>query len=183
MDGDATLSPLAEFKTRLANVTPCRILYTGAKVWPGSVNLDHSLHAPHAEWIGTDIEAGAGVHIVSDLSRIDQVTDLRFNAVFSRATLEHIERPWCSMIAMANVLKAGGVLFVHTHQTFPIHGYPSDYFRFSTQALRTMCFDAGLEVIAAGYDNPCVITPPKSVTVWNLAAEAYLNVTICAVKK
>ncbi len=173
---------LDEFRTRLANVTPCEILLTGAKVWAGSVNPKHSEHVPHANWIGTDIEGGPGVEIVSDLSTIDQQTGRKFDGVFSPATLEHIERPWCAVIAMANVLKPGGILFIHTHQTFPLHGYPSDHFRFSTEALRTMCFDAGLEVLAAGYDNPCTITPPPSVEVWNVAAEAFLNVNVCARK-
>lgn len=177
------MTPLDRFKIQMANVTPCRILLTGAKVWEGSVNPDHSAHVAHAEWIGTDIEAGGGVAIVSDLCRIHEATDERFDAVFSPATLEHIERPWVAMHAIGQVLKPGGTLYLHTHQTFPLHGYPSDHFRFSTEALRTMCYDSGLAVLDAGYDNPCTITPPPGVAVWNTVAESYLNVTICAVKE
>lgn len=174
--------PLDEFKRRLENVKPCRILCTGAKVWDGSVNPDHSRHVAHAEWVGTDIEGGDGVDIKCDLQRIDRDQDERFDGVFSPATLEHIERPWVAVIAMANVLKPGGILYIQTHQTFPIHGYPSDYFRFSEEAMKTMCYDAGLETVSSGYDGPCTITPPPSCKVWNTLAQAYLNVTICAVK-
>ena len=39
------------------------------------------------------------------------------------------------MDAMYKSLKSEGVLFLQTHQTFLIHGYPSDYFRFTTEAL------------------------------------------------
>ena len=35
-----------------------RILWTGAKPWPGSPVIDQSIHAPHGEWEGTDIEDG-----------------------------------------------------------------------------------------------------------------------------
>src|SRR5262249_45205926 len=33
------------------------------------------------------------------------------------------------------VLKTGGLLFVQTYQTFPLHAYPFDYVRFSQEAL------------------------------------------------
>ena len=175
------MTPIEQFKKRMAAVERPRILYTGAKVWPGSVNNDHSVHAPHGEWISTDIE-GPGVDIVGDLQRIHEVTDERFDAIFSPATLEHIERPWCAVTSMGMALNPGGLLFIHTHQTFPLHGYPHDYFRFSTEALKTLCYDAGLATIASGYDHPCQIIPPASVTVWNAGAECYLNVNILAEK-
>lgn len=179
------MEPLEAFKLKLAErqgQDRQSVLLTGAKVWEGSVNPDHSQHYPSADWIGTDIEGGNGVDIVADLQRIDEC-GRTFDAVFSPATLEHIERPWVAVIAMGRVLKPGGVLFIHTHQTFPLHGYPFDFFRFSTSALRTLCFDAGLEVVEAGYDNPCTIVPPSSVAVWNRHAESYLNVSVCAVKQ
>jgi len=177
------MTPIEQFSRKMANVESGDILYTGAKPWEASVNPDHSAHAPHCRWIGTDIEAGEGVQIVADLHTIDVVVDGRqFDAIFSPATLEHLERPWIAMRAMARILKPGGVLFVHTHQTFPLHGYPSDFYRFSEQALRSLCADVGLVVLEAGYDHPCTIKPPSSVTVWNTAAPAFLNVNVCAVK-
>ena len=174
--------PLTQWKRSMATVDPAVILLTGARVWPESVNPDHSAHAPHATWIGTDIEAGDGVELVADLQTVHTATDQRFEGVFSPATLEHIERPWTAFYSIGQILKPGGLLFLHTHQTFPLHGYPHDYFRFSRSALETMCRDAGLEVVCSGYDSPCTITPPPSVTVWNIVAESYLNVCICARK-
>ena len=181
------MSILNTFQCKLADMQSSGIaeplvLLTGAKVWPGSVNPSYRNHVPYAKWMTTDIESGDGVDIVADLQRIHEATDLKFDAIFSPATLEHIERPWTAMYAMSQILKPGGVLFLHTHQTFPIHGYPSDYFRFSTSALRTLCFDAGLEVIACEYDSPCTITPSVDVPVWNNVAESFLNVCVCAVK-
>ena len=41
-------------------------------------------------------------------------------------------------LPLLSQLKIGGRLFIQTHQTFHLHAYPSDYFRFSTEALAAM---------------------------------------------
>ena len=176
-------SPIEIWQSMMQDYDKPKILFTGAKEWEGSPPSNHKEYAPHAEWMGTDIEAGKGVHIVGDLQRLDRITDEKFDAIFSPATLEHIERPWTAMYAMTNMLRRGGLLYLHTHQTFPLHGYPHDYFRFSTEALKTLAHDAGLETIKAGYDGECKIKPHANVKVWNDAAPCYLNVTICAKKR
>lgn len=176
-------TPLEIWVSKLADHHKPRILLTGAKQWDGSPPSNHRQFCPHAEWIGTDIEPGRGVHIVADLQSIDRVIDEKFDAIFSPATLEHIERPWTAMYAMTNLLKRHGLLYLHTHQTFPLHGYPSDFFRFSKEALKTLAHDAGLETIKAGYDGECKIVPPPECKIWNDAAPCFLNVTICAEKR
>lgn len=173
---------IEEFKRLMSGVVPAEILCTGAKQWPGTFHADHTQHVPHANWIGTDIEAGDGVEIVADLQCIDKHLQRRFDAVFCPATLEHVERPWCAMRAMSQILKPGGVLFVQTHHTFPIHGYPNDYYRFTDAALKSLCSDADLTVIVCEYEYPCTIHAPPEIIGWNSNAESYLNVSVCAVK-
>lgn len=176
------MSPLDTFRHLMQALPKPVILATGTHRWAGSPIEDHSVHAPHGHWLGTDIDGGPGVDIVCDLQRLHERTKKKFHGVFSPSTLEHIERPWTAVYAMAQVLHPGGVLFIQTHQTFPLHGYPHDYFRFSKEALHTMVWDAGLTTIASGYDYPCVITPPTAITRWNNQAAAFLNVAICAQK-
>lgn len=176
------MTPLEVWRDRVAGIREPDVLATGTKPWTGSAPEDHSVHAPHGKWLGTDIDGGVGVDIVGDLQQLHEITDKRFDAVFSPSTLEHIERPWTAMYAMSQLLKPGGLLFVQTHHTFPLHGYPHDYFRFSKEALETMAWDAGLHTLASGYEFPCSIRPPASVTRWNTAAPAFLNVCICAEK-
>ncbi len=176
-------SPLQIWVSAIATYNKPTVLLTGAKRWEGSPPPSHEQYAPHATWIGTDIEAGEGVHIVGDLQSLDRTTDDKFDAIFSPATLEHIERPWTAMFAMTNMLRRGGLLYLHTHQTFPLHGYPNDFYRFSTEALKTLAHDAGLSVVSAAYDGPCKIRPDEKVAVWNDAAECYLNVTMVAEKR
>lgn len=177
------MSPLEVWKRRIADeFDSTDVLVTGAKPWEGSPPEDHSHYAPHCNWVGTDIASGPGVEIVGDLQRLHSLTERRFGGIFSPATLEHIERPWTAMYSIGQLLLPGGLLYLQTHQTFPLHGYPNDYFRFSKEALETMVWDAGLQTLESGYEFPCKITPPPEVTRWNHGAASFLNVCICAQK-
>lgn len=175
-------TPLDVWKLHLAVMveTP-KILLCGAKQWFGSHDPDHRRHCVRANWRTTDIMQGDEVDIVCDLQNINNVTSEKFDGIFCPATLEHIERPWVALYATSQLLKPKGVLYIQTHQTFPLHGYPHDYFRFSRQALETLCFDSGLNTLKSGYDGPCTITPVGEC-IWNPLAESFLNVTICAIK-
>jgi hypothetical protein len=175
-------SAIEEFEQHVSLIDNPAVLLTGAKVWENSVNPDRTHHAPHGQWTRTDIEDGDGVDLVADLEELDTVTAERFDAIFSHSTLEHVKRPWVAVKSMANALKTGGVLYIHSHQTFPLHGYPHDHFRFSTDAMRTMCEDAGLTVIKTNYDSPTAIVPDPAIPVWDPTAPAWLNVNVCAMK-
>lgn len=157
------------------------VLATGTKRWEGSPVEDHSVHAPHGRWLGTDIDPGEGVDIAVDLCDLG-LAGRRFHGIFSPATLEHVSRPWLAMNALAKALLPHGHLYLQTHQTFPLHGYPHDYFRFSTEALRLMAVDAGFrpESIITCYEYPCTIVQPPEITRWNTAAPSHLNVCIFA---
>lgn len=174
-------SSLAEWQLQMAIKDAPTALLCGAKSWEGSTDRDHRSHCAAATWTTTDIAAGAEVDIVADLQTMWQTYSEKFDGIFCPAVLEHIERPWVAMYSMGQLLAAGGVLFIQTHQTFPLHGYPDDFYRFSTAALRSLCFDAGLTVLACEYDEPCSIVPAGE-RVWNPIAKSFLNVSVCAVK-
>lgn len=155
-------------------------LICGAKKWEGSVQFDHSVNAPNAKWTTTDVEAGDGVDLVMDL---ELGYPREFDGIFCPSILEHVRRPWRAIHTMRDMLAKGGLLYVSTHQSFPLHYYPQDYFRFSREALIGMAWDAGLNVLACTYLRPCRIIPPPEVSVWNPAAEAFLDVCMCAVRE
>ena len=95
-------------------------------------------------------------------------------------------RPWAATPELARVLRPGGVIYVETHQTFPIHGYPSDYWRFTREALELLALDAGLEVIGTAYKYPATIVPASDINFergWNASAPAFLNVELLAVRR
>lgn len=158
----------------------------------------HTAWAPHGRWTKVDREAGTDVDVVDDAHTlatfqhehrsaagpVTQWPDDRFDAYVACSVYEHLERPWLAMAAAAGVVRPGGLVYVQTHQTFPIHGYPSDFWRFTTEALRVIMDDAGLEVLHAGYLYRCTIEPPPEVTRWNRASdvESWLNVEALARK-
>jgi hypothetical protein len=158
----------------------------------------HTAWAPHGSWVRVDFEAGTDVDEVDDAHTLATFREEgeatfgggirssympeRFDAYVACSVWEHLERPWVAMKTAAAVVKPGGLVYVQTHQTFPIHGYPSDYFRFSDKALRLLMEDAGLEVLLASYTYPCQIIPPREVTRWNPGAASYLNVEALARK-
>lgn len=121
---------------------------------PGRSTM-HRAFVPHArEYLGTDLEAGPDVDMVADVHRLSQVVgEESFDIVLSFSTFEHIKYPHLAAHEVMKSLTVGGLVFVQTHQSFPLHAYPADYFRFSTEALAGLFGEAmGFEVIAADYD-------------------------------
>ena len=135
-----------------------------------------------ANYIKLDIIDGPDVDVVGDLHRLPEEWSGKFDCFIAHAVFEHLERPWIAANEIARVLTPGGRFFVKTHQCFPIHGYPSDFFRFSDAALRLIFEDAGLVVDACGYDYRCMIIPPEEIVPqsividWNRQFPSYIHV-------
>lgn len=116
-------------------------------------------HVESANYVRLDLAPGADVDVVGDLHALPQDWTGKFDAFLASAVWEHLERPWIAAHEVARVLAPGGKFLIVTHQTFPLHGYPSDYFRFSREALRLLFEDAGLIVEACDYNHRCLIAP------------------------
>lgn len=115
---------------------------------------------PHAkEYVGTDIELGEDVDVIADVHRLSRfVGEESFDIVITEAGFEHFKYPHLAAHEIMKTLKVGGLVFVQTHQTFPIHAVPYDYFRFSTDALRSLFGEQmGMRVHAAAYASPAAI--------------------------
>ena len=135
-----------------------------------------------------DCEEGPDVDVVGDVHALPGEWSDRFDAFVARAVWEHLKRPWVAATEVARVLKPGGRFLVVTHQCFPLHGYPSDYFRFSPEALRSLFEDAGLLVEGCDYKERCAIVPPPSffpahqIEGWNQAFPSFMLVGVCGSK-
>lgn len=146
---------------------PSRSTHHGAAILAAS---------PGGEHVKSDFQAGYDVDVVADCHNLVGVFgEASFDAVLAVSVWEHLARPWVAGDQVRRVLKPGGVALIVTHQTFPLHGYPSDFFRFSTHAL-AVCFE-GMEPVRLAYEFPCAILQPREITEWDPRAPCFLNVT------
>lgn len=172
-----------EFQRRLAALVDPDVIEIGTMRSEPDRPTHHKVWAGHAKsYVMIDAAPGVDVDLVDDAHSLLTVEDKAVDAVIAVSVWEHLERPWIAARQMARILRPGGILYVSTHQTFPIHGYPSDFFRFTDKALALLFDDAGFSEVHAGYTYPCKIIPPAEVTRWNEAAPAYLNVDLVAVR-
>lgn len=137
-------------------------------------------HAPGARRVGTDMVAGDDVDVVCDLHELSSRFGPEFDAILCTSVLEHVLRPWVVAEQLARVAAPGCLLYVQTHQSFPLHDYPGDYFRFSADALQVLfCAGVGWRCLDAGHEYPAKVIPLGNELAhardWNFGAEAYLN--------
>jgi SAM-dependent methyltransferase len=162
----------------LASQSKPRVLEIGTKGWDGKPPKHHKKAvlevSKEAEWVGTDYLEGEGVDIVADVHELSKHFKQEFDAIICISSLEHFIKPWLAIEEIKKVLKPGGLCLIQTHQTFPIHGYPNDYFRFTDSAIRVL-FE-GWEEVELVYEYPCKIIPDIPPKDWNTLAESYLNI-------
>ena len=136
---------------------------------------------PNLEFVMTDYQDGIDVDFVWDIHK-DPPADKRnyFDIVINRSVLEHVKYPHLVSTNLLKTLTDGGVVFLATHQTFPLHGYVHDYFRFSVEALKAIFPKTmNCEVLQSYYEQPCAIMPVQySHNSFNDVAESYMYCSI-----
>lgn len=176
---------LDRFLAELGSLDSPRVLELGTLQSEPPTPTHHGVWLPAgAEHVMTDVEAGPDVDVVADAHRLasDLVNggvSLQFDAAIAVSVWEHLRWPWVCAQELRRVVRAGAVVYVATHHAFPVHGYPSDYARWTDDGLAALFDWAGFEVLAKSYAYPCRIVPGPEVTRWNPAAPAYLNVDVC----
>jgi len=150
---------LQHFIAKCREIPSPRVLETGAfRSQPDRSTL-HKQWVPHASaFVGTDFRSGPDVDLTADLHTLaNKAGTETFDIVISCATLEHVKYPHLAALNMLKVLKVNGLIFIHTHQTFPLHAYPNDYYRFSREALQSL-FSSAMGVQAETcYEYPAQI--------------------------
>lgn len=153
-----------------------KVLELGTRRWEAE-STHHLEWMPHGStFVMSDVTDGPDVDVVADAHVLAPFPDGAFDAVIAVSVWEHLARPWIAAQQVARVLAPGGIAYIATHQTFPLHGYPSDFFRFSIEGLDVLFTDAGLTQVDSGYGYPCRIWPGAEVTRWNPDAPCWLNV-------
>jgi SAM-dependent methyltransferase len=88
-------------------------------------------------YIGSDIRFGPGVDVLLDLHALG-LADASVGSALILDTLEHVEKPWRAMEEVYRIIRPGGVVLISSVMNFPIHNYPSDYWRFTPEAFRSL---------------------------------------------
>lgn len=99
------------------------------------------------KWLGIDMQEGYGVDQVADIHNLPSEWAGRFSAVLCSEVLEHVARPWVALPKLREVIRPDGWIVVTTLTTFPIHGFPDDFYRYTESGLRLLLSDAGFRNI------------------------------------
>jgi SAM-dependent methyltransferase len=92
---------------------------------------------PGKPYLGVDIRPGPGVDCLADVEDLPQA-DGSVGTVVAMSTFEHVPRFWRGFEEVYRVLRPDGAFFVSCPFHFYIHAYPSDYWRFTPEALGVM---------------------------------------------
>jgi SAM-dependent methyltransferase len=101
---------------------------------------------PGKKFVGVDMRQGLGVDRIENAHSL-KIPSNSVGSVICIDTLEHVESIDRAMSEMYRVLQPGGIVVIVSVMNFPIHDYPSDYWRFTPE-----CF----KKILKGFDNVVV---------------------------
>jgi SAM-dependent methyltransferase len=110
----------------------------------GEMHCGRALSISGSQHLGEVIGLHAGTLISADYPEHNVLglgfEDDSFDVVLFDMVLEHIEgSPQDAIDELRRVLKPGGILFCTTVLFYPIHAYPSDFWRFTPEALKLLC--------------------------------------------
>jgi SAM-dependent methyltransferase len=142
-----------------AHPGPLRVLEIGSRARSGVVRR-RQFGLQH-EYVGLDFLDGENVDIVCDVHELSrQLEPGSFDVVVGYSVFEHIAMPWKAGIEINRILKAGGQAMFFTHQTWPLHDVPFDFWRFSADTWRTLFNrSTGFQVLEAACGEPARIVP------------------------
>ena len=160
---------LHKFLVQLSSMPSGAVLEIGSRARSG-VTRRHFLPASWA-YTGMDILAGENVDVVGDAHKLSKLfPEKRFRAVVSFSVLEHLLMPWKVAIELNRVMELGGVGFFITHQCWPLHDQPWDFWRFSSDAWSSIFNRAtGFEIIEAAMGEPAFVVANRCHAATNFA--------------
>jgi SAM-dependent methyltransferase len=120
---------------------------------------------PGHAYVGLDVRPGPGVDLLADVECLPQA-DASVGTVLALGTFEHVPRFWRGFAEIERVLRPDGALLVACPFYFHLHAYPSDYWRFTPDALELLL--SGYPSKILGWHGP----DRRPANVWALAFRA-----------
>lgn len=89
------------------------------------------------EYIGCDLRAGLGVDRIEDAYSLS-FSDGSVGTLLMLDTAEHMAEPEKAISEAFRVLRDDGALLISVPFDYPLHGFPTDYWRFTASGMYTM---------------------------------------------
>jgi hypothetical protein len=132
-----------------------RILEIGAR----GTHVDPRFRSD-AEYVGFDLHPGDNVDVAGDAHELSSHFSEPFDAAYAISTIEHLAMPWRFAVEVNAVLRDGGLLFLATHHTWPLHMQPWDFWRFSPSAFEVLLREqTGFRLRGCALGLPASIVP------------------------
>ena len=151
-----------------------------------SGNTYRSLFPNLATYLGIDISEGPNVDLVADAHTLSSSVQQKFDFAFSVSVFEHLIMPWVAAFELNKTLNDGGIAYIQSHPTWPLHEQPWDFFRFSKEAWSGI-FNTltGFEIIDAGYDIEAAIVPINrgNLALQGIDTERTFLLSCCLIRK
>ena len=96
--------------------------------------------------VEVDRVGGSQVNVIGDAHRLPFQSSVA-GLVILAEVLEHLPEPQIALEECYRVLQPGGMLSITAPQYWHVHGYPSDYYRFTDAGLRYLCEKAGFTIV------------------------------------
>jgi 2-polyprenyl-3-methyl-5-hydroxy-6-metoxy-1,4-benzoquinol methylase len=124
-------------------------------------------------YVGLDVMEGPNVDVVGDAHEISGLFEPeRFDAVMAFSVLEHLLMPWKFAIQLNAVLKPGGVGIFTTHQGWPVHDAPWDFWRYTDRAWTGLLNEhTGFEILEATMGEPAFTVAQRAHRVTNFGRQ------------
>ena len=131
-----------EFVRQYARDLKGPYLEVGSKNYGNTQDL-RSIFRKEGRYIGVDMDHGAGVDIVLDLTEDFDVIERKlgkgqFGTIFCLSVLEHCEQPFKMAENLCRLLRPGGKICISVPFAWKFHGYPSDYWRFTHEGVKKL---------------------------------------------
>lgn len=157
------------FRTQVSNFKEGKVLEIGSRA-RSAISRRHLID-DRFEYIGFDILQGPNVDVCGDAHELSRYfAENTFIAIFSCSVFEHLAMPWKVVLEMNKVLKPGAIVMTQTHQTWPVHEEPWDFWRYSKYSWYALFNSAtGFEVIDASVGEPAsIISHRANPVTWAL---------------
>jgi len=114
------------------------VLEIGSFIVPGQEELANLRSIFQGkQFIGCDMRNGKGVDRIENVECLS-LDDESVGTVLILDTLEHVQNCFKALDEIYRILKKEGMVIMSSVMDFPIHDYPSDYWRFTPEAFKLL---------------------------------------------